>query len=115
MTSSLDARNIAIFQKGGKDWVRFDMPSEDHEPVQVEFPVSHFVLIKRHGLESERRPVIELKARIGNLVVPTEFTLRDRSAYDFPVLIGVRFLKKSAIVDVSREYIGDRVKRDKKG
>ncbi len=116
MTSSLDARDLEIFKKEGQDWVRFNLqPTEKDQPIKAEFPVARFVHIKRHGLESEQRPVIKMQAQIGSINQPTEFTLRDRSNYEYPVLIGVRFLQKSAIVDVSKEYIGDRKKADKKG
>ncbi|WP_263078856.1 RimK/LysX family protein [Endozoicomonas sp. Mp262] len=117
-TSSLDARDLEVFKKNGQDWVRFTLPPTDKNnepPVTTEFPVVRFVHIKRHGLESEERPVIIMQAQIGNIKLPTEFTLRDRSDYEFPVLIGTRFLKQSAIVDVSKKFMADHTKVDKKG
>ena len=114
-TSSLDARNISFFEKGGKDWVKFEIPTDSEKLIPVEYPVTRFVHIKRHGADFDRRPVIKLQVRIGKIDIPTEFTLRDRDTYEFPVLIGVQFLKQSAIVDVSKEYIGDRVIKANKG
>ena len=107
LTSSLDARNIEFFKKDDKDWVRFQLPDSADNLIAMEEPVTRFVRIKRHGEASERRPVITLNARIGNIMVPTQFTLRSRENYEFPALIGARFLEKRALVDVSREYSAD--------
>lgn len=107
LTSSLDARDIELFEKDGKDWVRFQLANSAGDLTSMQEPVTRFVRIKRHGEESERRPVITLNARIGDILVPTQFTLRGRENYEFPALIGARFLEKRALVDVSREYISD--------
>lgn len=109
-TSSLDARELELFQKDNKDWVRFKVPFKG-KMIPLEQPVTRFHRIKRHGQTSERRPVITMNVRIGPLVQPTEFSLRSREGYEFPVLIGERFLKDAAIVDVSREYISGATKR----
>ena len=101
-TSSLDARELELFQKKHKDWVRFKVPHKKGM-ITVEEPVTRFVLIKRHGQESERRPVVTLKVQIGQLIQAAQFTLRSREGYDYPILIGERFLKQAAIVDVSRK------------
>ena len=106
-TSSIDARNIELFEKDGKDWVRFQLTNSMGNLVSIQEQVIKFVLIKRHEEEPERRPVVTLNARIGNIFVPTQFTLRNREHYDFPALIGACFLEKRALVDVSKEYSSD--------
>ena len=104
-TSSLDARDLEIFDKDGTSWVRFKLAS-DNESSTIELPVTRKVMIKRQGgLASEERPVVTLEVHIGMISKPTEFTLRDRSEYEFPVLIAERFLSETALVDVSQEYI----------
>ncbi|MGI9274245.1 MAG: ATP-dependent zinc protease family protein [Endozoicomonas sp.] len=108
LTSSLDARDLETFDKGGKQWVRFKLAS-DSEAAIIELPITRMVEIKRHGeLESEERPVVTMSVKLGNIFKPTEFSLRDRSEYDYPVLIAERFLKEAALVDVSQEYIADK-------
>ena len=89
-TSSLDARALEVFQKNKKKWVRFKVPYKG-KMISMEHPVTRFHRIKRHDKESERRPVITINARIGNLVRPTQFSLRSREGYEYPVLIGERF------------------------
>ncbi|WP_020584329.1 ATP-dependent zinc protease family protein [Endozoicomonas elysicola] len=107
LTSSIDARDIELFQKNDHDWVRFQLANSVGDLVTMEEPVTRFVRIKRHGEDSERRPVITLNAQIGSISRPTQFTLRSRENYEYPALIGARFLEKRALVDVSREYTSD--------
>ncbi|AMO56136.1 hypothetical protein GZ77_04820 [Endozoicomonas montiporae] len=110
-TSSLDARELEEFQKDGQPWVRFKLISGE-QSFSLELPVSRFVLIKRHGgLDSERRPVVNMQTKVGNITKTTEFTLRDRSSYEFPVLLAEQFLANTALVDVSQEFIADKMPR----
>ncbi len=108
-TSSLDARNIEKFQRAGKPWVRFEIHIQmaDKPVVKMELPVKRDVKIRRHGAEADERLVVEMNTRIGSITQMTEFTLRDRSEYDYPILIGYRFLKDKALVDVSQPYLTD--------
>ncbi|PJE80200.1 hypothetical protein CI610_00813 [invertebrate metagenome] len=113
-TSSIDARNIETFKKENHHWVRFSLRLPDDKKHTIELPVSRFVLIKRHGLPSERRPVVKMQVIIGDITAKTEFTLRNRKDYDYPVLIGVRFLNNTAIVDVSKKFAGSNAPLRKK-
>ena len=94
---------------------RFKLAS-DSDTATIELPITRMVEIKRHGgLESEERPVVTMTVKLGNITKPTEFSLRDRSEYDYPVLIAERFLTKSALVDVSREYIAGKTPNTPRG
>ena len=111
VTSSLDARDLENFKKNGREWVRFNLYSEK-QPVNIELPISRYVYIKRHGeLPSQRRPVVEMQVQVGRIKKNAEFTLRDRSSYEFPVLIAESFLANTALVDVSQEYIAEKSPR----
>ena len=44
-----------------------------------------------------------LNIKIGHLTLEREFTLTDRSAFDYPVLIGRNLLSGIAVVDVTRK------------
>ena len=112
LTSSLDARNITVLQKDDAEWVRFQLPNARGKPTTITAPVTRFVLIKRHGEKPQRRPVITLNTTIGDITKPTQFTLRNRQNYRYPVLIGARFLQRRALVDVSREFTADSLKLD---
>jgi len=107
-TSSLSAKNIEIYERDGKKWVRFDMPTVKDPKgkwVKVERKLTRIVPIKRHGAEPLNRPVVSMLVAIGDIKCRCEFSLTDRSAYEFPVLIGRNFLSGRALVDVSRSRV----------
>ncbi len=106
-TSSLGATDIRLFERDGRQWVSFRLNGEqkDKDSLVVERQVVRNVMIKRHGKESQQRPVVKLKVRIGKIEQMAEFTLTDRSQFEFPVLVGRNILTDMAIVDVSHEYL----------
>ncbi len=104
-TSSIDAKEMELFRKDDKRWVRFKILDTSGDMITLEEPIVRMVRIKRHGDDNDRRPVIKLKTRIDGIKAEAEFTLRDRENYNFPVLIGASYLEKRALVDVSQEYI----------
>ena len=106
-TASLDARNIELFERNSKNWVRFEiMHPETEETLQLERPLERMALIlQASSREPERRPVIKLGIAIGHITQSAEFTLSDRSHLDHQMLEGRNILKDVMIVDVSRENI----------
>jgi hypothetical protein len=102
-TSSLDARNLREFERDGKPWVKFLVVDRSSgEATEISRPVVRTTRIK--GPETAKRYIVKLKAVIGEIEQYTEFTLYDRSAFNYPVLIGRNFLRDQAIVDVGRRY-----------
>lgn len=105
-TTSIDASNIVAFERDGKKWVKFSIKHRQTGKV-LEFkkPVVRTALIKRHGAETVKRPVIKLKLAIGDVEKMVEVNLADRSKFEYPVLIGRNFLDAGIAVDVSRKYL----------
>lgn len=116
-TSSLHAKNIEWFEKDGKDWVRFQfspntklsskrmLEGKTKNFVTIEAPVYRSTLIKQHKRASAERPVIMHKFMLDGREYEAEFTLTDRSRFIYPVLLGRRFLEKTAIVDPAHTYL----------
>ncbi len=103
-TSSLDARDIQRFERDGKKWVRFILlDRRSGKKVKVEGRLTRTVEITRHGTDPQYRPVVKLKAILGQAELYREFSLTDRSAFTYPVLIGRNFLQGEFIVDVTRK------------
>ena len=99
-TSSLDAIDIRRFRRKGKSWVRFTV--EDHaegDEVRLERPLLRRVRIKRHDRASQLRSVVSLTFCLGEHRRQVEFSLIDRSQFDYPVLLGRSALAGIAIVD----------------
>lgn len=108
-TSSISAQDIVDFEKDGKRWVRFLLvPNGAESRFEVEAPLVRYVRIlqsSQEGGEYDRRPVVSMTVKVGNMIEETEFTLTDRSHMTYPILLGRSFLKDIAVVDVAKDYI----------
>src|SRR5690554_5117364 len=108
-TSSLDARDVEIFERDGEQWVRFKIvdPNND-ELLELERKRVRRVLITQANTEDpERRPVIEMRITLGEITQVAEFTLSNRSHLEFPVLIGRNVLRDLMLVDVGQHHLSD--------
>lgn len=105
-TSSLSALEVETFRDAdGADRVRFRLEGPDGEPAEtLERPVSRWVRIKRHDMKPDRRPVIELAVCLGDIRKTVEFSLADRTKFNYPVLLGRNFLKGVAVVDARSTF-----------
>lgn len=70
-----------------------------------ESKVVRFVRIKQEGDVDDRRPVIHAHLKIGKYSAETDLNLTDRSHLDYPLLLGRKFIKDIAVVDVSQQFI----------
>lgn len=115
LTSSIHAEKISHFKRNNEDWVRFDYRNP-HRRQQgktdatqkihvIERPVVRTTLIKRHQLSSIQRTVITLPIRLGDQDYEPEFTLTNRSNFIYPVLLGRRFLRETALIDSSQTHL----------
>ncbi|EIN9356766.1 ATP-dependent zinc protease [Vibrio vulnificus] len=108
-TSSLNAVDIEMFERNGKDWVRFHLSDPEQPGTDqnwVEAPVIRYVKIRQStNDDTERRAVVELWVKVGAIKEKAQFTLADRSQMSHPVLLGREFIRDIALVDVSRSYI----------
>lgn len=106
-TSSLNALDLVEFERDGKPYVKFYVinPKTNDKIELTRLKRSH-VRVKEKDIEAEsqRRPVIRLRVKLGNIDELIDFTLVDRSNFKQQVLIGRNFLRDLAIVDVSKEY-----------
>lgn len=110
-TSSISAIDIEMFERDGKDWVKFKLAHNGSETKEFESPVSRIVTIRQSSTEERTdRPVIEAWVQIGDLKTKTEFTLNDRTHMTYPVLLGRTFFRDVAVVDVSKTFIQPKVK-----
>jgi hypothetical protein len=104
-TSSINARKIKPFTKGGKRWVRFEVIGKRGQRVAMERPVVRNVRIKHFGQESKRRTVVRVGICMGGFYKDTQVTLQDRRRREYPVLIGRRYMAGAILVDSGKEYL----------
>ncbi|MCR8922013.1 ATP-dependent zinc protease [Dasania sp. GY-MA-18] len=104
-TSSLNAQDLSEFERDGKKWVRFAVlnPKNDEE-IYFEKRVVRFVRIKQQTGDLQRRPVIKMPVKLGDVTENIELTLTDRSDYLYQVLVGRNYLLDRFLVDVSQKY-----------
>ncbi|MBF7730782.1 retropepsin-like aspartic peptidase RloA [Pseudomonas sp. N040] len=112
-TASLSARDIQRFKRSGEPWVRFYLAIDDTHQHPIEKPLARISKIKRRSGDIDpdesksytARPVIELDICMGKTLQSVEVNLTDRSAFQYPLLIGSEALKSfSALVDPSLKF-----------
>lgn len=108
-TSSINARDIESFTRNGKPWVRFELVLKGirgkTRTIALERPRLRSVLIKEHNGKPGKRPVVTLELCFSGTPHQIEFTLADRSEFNYPVLLGRRFLAGIAVVDPQATYV----------
>ncbi|HEX7031093.1 MAG TPA: ATP-dependent zinc protease [Gammaproteobacteria bacterium] len=107
LSASLNAVELQPFERDGQDWIRFRVPDEEHPDggETYETPLLHHVLIRQASAdELERRPVVKLRVRVGDLIDDIEFSLTNRENMTYPMLLGRDFLRDVAVVDVARKF-----------
>ena len=106
-SSSLHALDIEQFGRDGRRWVRFVVSPWQHsglDPVVAESPLHDMREVRSSTGESESRPVITTRVRIGSHDYSTELTLTDRSEMGFRMLLGREAIRGRYLVDSSRSY-----------
>jgi len=108
-SSSLHAENVVPFERDGDDWVRFDMTLNENESVTLERQVArHARVIQQADPDGSRRPVVQMRVRLGDVQDTFEFTLADRSHLENEMILGRNFLADVTLVDVGRQFIQPR-------
>ncbi|MEB0039964.1 MULTISPECIES: ATP-dependent zinc protease [unclassified Pseudomonas] len=112
-TASLSARDIKRFKRNGERWVRFYLAIDDAHAHPIERPLARVSKIKRRASDYDpdddkkytARPVISLDVCMGKTLRNIEVNLTDRSAFQYPLLIGSEALMNfDALVDPSLKY-----------
>ena len=105
-TSSLNALDMVEFERDGKAHVRFNIVDPTNgKKIEIIRSIIRHIKIKEHEGESQSRPVVKMRVRLGNLDQRIRMTLTDRSEFKNQVLIGRNFLQDFAIVDVSQKFL----------
>ena len=107
-TSSLHCHKIELFEKDGKEWVKFNVLDPDHpeyEETVYESPIYKVKSVKSSNAQIEERVIIQEKITLSNIERKIELSLTDRSEMKYPLLIGRKFLKGNFIVDVSKKFL----------
>lgn len=108
-TSSLHCHKIQPFEKEGKPWIRFCLLDPDHDAYseqELEMPLHDTREVKSSNGEAELRYFVKTRIEFFGDLYDIEFSLTDRSAMKYPLLIGRKFLRRGPfMVDVTSKNL----------
>ncbi|MGO2056396.1 ATP-dependent zinc protease family protein [Halomonas sp. H2] len=109
LTSSLDARDIELFEQDDEEWVRFRLKLEDQDSGEVfsdeiERPLYRELAVRGAGGRDER-PVVLLEVCMGDTIYEEQFSLRDREEMNYPLLLGRRTISHLGLLDVRNTFL----------
>jgi hypothetical protein len=108
-TSALHCSYIEFINKNGISSVSFKLLDEDHpqfNDILFTANVHKIKKVKSSNGVIQQRYIIRTRVMLNGRELLTEFSLTDRSAMRYPLLIGRKTLKGNFIVDVERIHIG---------
>lgn len=100
-SSSIGVTDVRVIRAGHEELVRFKIVGTDQS---IERKLERRVRIRRAGGAREERIVVDLEVCVAGARGATPFTLSDRAAMSYPVLIGRKFLAGRLIVDAARQF-----------
>lgn len=117
LTSSMQGDHIREFEKDGEKWVRFDVEVVDEstgKKVKKEFERKVLRKLKLSGAGGDdHRVSVLMDLCVGDTVYEEQFTLNDRTGFNYPVLIGRRTIEHLGYIDVSRTFTTEATCGDK--
>ncbi len=104
--SSLSATDINVFEKDGRSWVRFTY--QNAQGIEEEFTkrlVSEMRVKPRPGEASIARPVVRMTVKMGDLEKSVDVNLRDRTSFEYSMILGRNFLNNNIVVSSDDQFI----------
>jgi len=106
-TSSIQANNIKLFEKGAQEWVKFEVnPIQDNRSISIkcEAQVVDKRSVKSSSGISEDRYVIKTALTLGSEVFDIELTLANRDTMEFRMLLGREAINGRYMVNSAENY-----------
>ena len=103
-SSALNAYDIKIYKKGKQSWVSFKL-KQNKNVLNINSKLIKQKKITNSFGDTEIRPVIIMKIKLGHQSWDTEVTLAMRSSMTYPMLVGRSSLKKKHIIHSHKSYL----------
>ncbi|WP_281542047.1 30S ribosomal protein S6--L-glutamate ligase [Maribacter aestuarii] len=106
-TSSIQATNLKVFNKGAKEWVKFEvnpLPENRSIGISCEAQLVDRRMVKSSSGISEERLVVKTPVTIGDHTFDIELTLANRDTMEFRMLLGREALNERFIVNPAINY-----------
>lgn len=110
-SSSIHAFNLSLFERGGVEWVRFEVHPVQRrkEPsITVEAKVLEHRSVRSSSGRAALRPVIITQASLLGVDWPIELTLASRDKMGFRMLLGREAIRNRFLIDPGRSFYGGR-------
>ncbi|WP_036829318.1 ATP-dependent zinc protease, partial [Photobacterium sanctipauli] len=97
--SSMHATDIETFDKDGKKWVSFTYKNaQGNEQAFTREVIDEMRIRARAGEEPQVRLVVSMRVKLGNIEKDVAVNLRDRSRFEYSMILGQNFLKNDIVV-----------------
>ena len=103
-TSAIHATNIQIYRKNHDEMVRFQI-YQSQSFLNIDTKLISYKKIKSSFGQTETRPMVHMKIKIGAETWLTEITLAQRAKLTYPMLIGRASLNKKHIIHSHKSYL----------
>lgn len=106
-TSSIQANNVKVYNKGSEEWVRFEVnPIQENRSVTItcEAPLVDRRTVKSSVGISEERLVVKTAIKLGDNTHSVELTLANRDTMEYRMLLGREALNQRYIVNPAESY-----------
>jgi hypothetical protein len=106
-TSALHCKDVKQFVKDDKAYVSFmilDNGQSLFDNHIIKSPIHKIKKVKNSFGQVEERIIVKTRLDFFDKVYVVEISLADRSAMDYPVLLGRKVLKKRFLVDASKVH-----------
>ena len=103
-TSALHATQIKEYDKNGKILISFRL-HQSKKHIDISTQLIRYIKITSSFGNSEIRPLIRLKIRLGERSWFTEVTLTKRTRMTYPMLIGRNTLMKKYLIHSHKSYL----------
>jgi hypothetical protein len=110
-TCALHCSDIKTHKTQQGDFVEFRLFDATHPSFEQKWhrlPIAKHKIIRSSNGETDHRIIIRTVIRLAGLEFVTDFSLTDRSAMRYPVLLGRKALKRRFLVDVDRLHTNGR-------
>ena len=116
-TSALHAFDVEVFERDGKEYVRFNVNPRQHNTSNVVSAEARLIdnrYVRSSAGRRTFRPVIETTIEVYGERWPIELTLIARDRMRFRMLLGREAIRNRLVVDAGRSYMSGKPKLKKK-
>lgn len=104
--SSMHATNIKTFTDNGKEMVTFTYSNhQGNERTYTREVVKTMRIKARAGEKPSSRYVVKMTVKLGNTETEINVNLRDRSRFEYSMILGKNFLKNNIVVSSDAQFI----------